>query len=230
MKLSEMPLAAFDIESTGVEVTRDRIVTATIITIDGAQVHADEWLLDPGIDIPDGAAKIHGITTERARADGQDYAEGYAQIRSRLETVWAQGHALVIMNAAYDLSLLHWEGRRLEAPELVVGAVIDPLVIDKQIDRFRKGKRTLTALCEHYGVPQGQAHDATGDCLSAARVAWKLLRRPELASFGDIDSLMAAQAQWKAEQAESLHTYFKRTGNDESAATVDGEWPVRRTA
>ena len=56
--ITDMPLAAFDLETTGVDVTRDRIVTATIITIDGSQVHTDEWLLDPGIDIPDGAAKI----------------------------------------------------------------------------------------------------------------------------------------------------------------------------
>lgn len=228
--ITDMPLAAFDLETTGVDVTRDRIVTATIITIDGSQVHTDEWLLDPGIDIPEQAAKVHGITTERARADGQDYAEGYAQIRSRLETVWAQGHALVIMNAAYDLSMLHWEGQRLGSPELVVGAVIDPYVIDKQIDRFRKGKRTLTALCQQYGVEQGAVHNATGDCLSAARVTWKLLRRPELAEFDNIDSLMRAQAQWRAEQQQSLHEYFLRTGNTEAAATVDGEWPVRRTA
>lgn len=167
--IANMPLAAFDLETTGVDVTSDRIVTATIITIDGAQVHADEWLLDPGIDIPEGAAKVHGITTEKARAEGLPYEDGYRRIRDRLETVWAQGHAVVIMNAAYDLSLLHFEGLRLGLPDFVVGTVIDPLVIDKQIDKFRKGRRTLTALCDQYGVQQGTAHDATGDCLSAAR-------------------------------------------------------------
>lgn len=228
--IADMPLAAFDLETTGTDVTHDRIVTATIITIDGAKVNADEWLLNPGIDIPEGAAKIHGITTQKARAEGQDYSDGYRQIRDRLETVWTQGHAVVIMNAAFDLSMLHWEGLRLGHPELVVGAVVDPYVIDKQIDRFRRGKRTLTALCEHYGVDQGAAHDATGDCLSAARVAWKQLRLPDMASFDDVESLMRAQAQWRAEQQQSLHEYFLRQGNREAAATVDGEWPVRRTA
>ena len=45
--------------------------------------------------------------------------------------------------------------------------VIDPFVIDKHIDPYRKGKRTLTAVCEHHGVKQTDAHDATGDDLAA---------------------------------------------------------------
>lgn len=228
--ITEKPLAAFDLETTGVDVTRDRIVTATIITIDRAQVHADEWMLDPGVDIPDGAAKVHGITTEKARADGQPYEDGYRAIRDRLETLFAAGRMIVVFNASFDLSLMHWEGLRLGYPPLEVGAVFDPFVVDKTIDRFRKGKRTLAAMCDHYGVELGNAHEATADALGAARLAWKMMRLPEVSSFGDVESLMSAQAQWKAEQAESLHTYFLRQGNTEAAATVDGEWPVRRTA
>lgn len=228
--IADMPLAAFDLETTGVDVRRDRIVTASAIVIgpDGAQ--PDEWLLNPEIDIPEGAAKVHGVTTEKARADGQDYAAGYREIRDRLETLWANGKVIAIMNAAYDLSLMHWEGVRLGYPPLEVGAVLDPFVVDKQLDRFRKGKRTLTALCAHYGVRQDDAHQATGDSLAAARLAWKMVRLPELATFADVESLMAAQAQWRADQQASLWEYFKRQGNDEAAASVSGEWPVQRSA
>lgn len=225
-----MPLAAMDTETTGVSVFTDRIVTATVLTIDGADVHADEWLLDPEIEIPEGAAKVHGITTEKARADGQDYAAGYAAIRDRLETVWARGFLVAGMNLAFDLSILHHEGLRLGFPPLVVGPVFDAYVADKQINRFRKGRRNLASLCDHYGVKLGNAHDATADALAAARLAWKMVQLPELASFADTDSLMQAQAQWKSEQAESLFTYFKRQGNDEAAASVSGEWPVQRSA
>ena len=230
--IAARPLAAFDIESSGTDVFTDFIVTATVVTIDGANVHADEWLLQPpdGREIPDGATNVHGITTERARAEGIPYAEGYREIRDRLETVWAKDFLMCVMNASFDLSMIHHQGIALGYLPLEVGAVLDPYVIDKAVDQFRRGKRTLTALCQHYGVKQGDAHDATGDCLSAARVAYRQLRLPALAEFGDVDSMMAAQAQWKAEQAESLHTYFLRQGNHEAAASVDGEWPVRRTA
>lgn len=228
--LTDMPLAAIDTETTGVDVLTARLVTASFVTIDGPTIGSDELLLNPGIDIPDEAAKVHGITTAKAQAEGLDYENGYRQVRDKLETLFASDRLVCGMNLAYDLSLIHWEGLRLGYPPLEVGALFDVYVIDKAVDKFRRGKRTLTALCQHYGVEQGAAHDATGDCMSAARVAWKQLRLPELASFDDVDSLMQAQAQWRAEQQESLHTYFLRQGNHEAAATVSGEWPVRRTA
>ena len=228
--IADMRLAAADTETTGTSVFTDRIVTATVVTIDGSNTNADEWLLDPEVEIPEGAAKVHGITTEKARAEGQNYAEGYAAIRDRLETVWAQDRLVCGMNLAFDLSILHHEGLRLGYPALEVGPVFDVYVADKQLDRFRKGKRTLTALCAHYGVKLGDAHDATADALGAARLAWKMLRRPELASFADVESLMSAQAQWRADQQASLFEYFKRQGNHDAAASVSGEWPVQRSA
>lgn len=228
--IRDMPLAAIDTETTGVDVFTARIVTAAFVTIDGATVASEEVLLDPGIEIPAEAAKVHGITTEKARAEGIEYEAGYRQIRDRLETLFASDRLVCGMNLAFDLSLIHWDGLRLGYPPLEVGALFDVYVVDKAIDRFRKGKRTLAAMCDHYGVELGNAHEATADALGAARLAWKMMRLPEMASFGDVDSMMATQAQWKSEQAESLRTYFKRSGNNEAAATVDGEWPVRRTA
>lgn len=62
------------------------------------------------------------------------------------------------MNARYDLSLLDRECRRyaVESISELLGdapaPVIDPLVIDKHVDKYRKGKRALHALCAHYGV------------------------------------------------------------------------------
>lgn len=229
MTLADAPLAAFDLETSGVDVRRDRIVTASVVVIGPDGPHPEEWLLDPGIDIPDEAARVHGVTTDKARADGQDYADGYRQIRDRLETLWAHGKVVAIMNAAFDLSLLHWEGLRLGYPDLVPGPVIDPYVIDKQLDRFRKGKRTLTALCAHYGLRQDDAHQATGDALAAARLAWRMARLPDLAEY-DTTTLMAVQAQWRADQQQSLHEYFLRQGNHDAAASVSGEWPVQRSA
>lgn len=230
--IADMPLAAFDIESSGTDVFTDFIVTATAVTIDGANVHADEWLLQPpdGREIPEGATNVHGITTERARAEGTPYAEGYREIRDRLETVWAKDFLMCIMNASFDCSMMHHQGIALGHPPLEVGAVVDPFVLDKALDRFRKGKRNLAALCAHYGVKLGDAHDATADALGAARLAWKMLRRPELASFADVESLMSAQAQWRADQQQSLHEYFLRQGNHDAAASVSGEWPVQRSA
>ena len=40
---------------------------------------------------------------------------------------------------------------------------MDPLVIDRQMDRYRSGKRRLEALCRTYGVALAGAHDAGSD-------------------------------------------------------------------
>ena len=106
------PLAALDLETSGVSVTSDRIVTASICVIDGPQVHTDEWLLDPGIEIPDEAAKIHGITTERALAEGIALAQTLDEVLPHIEkAAFAVAH-----NISFDEKILGAEYLRLGRP------------------------------------------------------------------------------------------------------------------
>lgn len=224
-------LAAFDIETTGVNPLTDRIVTA-VVNIVGGELPAEShsWLVDPGIEIPPGATAVHGITTEQARADGEPPAGAVEAISVILAEQIQNGVPVIAFNARFDLTCLDAEARRHGIQPLVdrVGGVdqmlvIDPLVLDKQLDRFRKGKRTLGVVCEHYGVQLDNAHSASDDALAAARVAWKLAQKfPEV---GEIDprALHAQQVAWAAEQAASLEEYFKRQGRDES---VEQAWPV----
>src|SRR5690349_19597953 len=79
------PIVALDLETTGLDVQVDRIVTAAVVAItpqpdQRPQVRETEWLADPGIAIPDDAEAIHGITTERARRDGQPAAQVIAEL------------------------------------------------------------------------------------------------------------------------------------------------------
>src|SRR5690554_6553076 len=63
----------FDLETTGIDVRTSRIVTAHIGVLDaeGVLVGSHEWLADPGVEIPPQASAVHGVTTERARAEGR---------------------------------------------------------------------------------------------------------------------------------------------------------------
>ena len=67
-------LGVFDLETTGVDVEMARIVTACIAVLDadGAVVQRWDWLADPGVEIPEAASAVHGITTERARAEAEE--------------------------------------------------------------------------------------------------------------------------------------------------------------
>jgi DNA polymerase-3 subunit epsilon len=224
-------LAAFDLETTGVDVEDARIVTAAVLAVDSGRL-ADErvWLLDPGVVIPEAASRVHGITTERARAEGRSPAEAIEEIAVLLADKLLQHIGLVAFNARFDLTVLDRELRRHGLRSLLdrVGGpdgmlVLDPLVLDKHFDRFRRGPRTLAAMCGHYGVSLEDAHAASGDAFAAALLALELgARFPELGG-SDVRSLHRQQIGWAAEQAASLERYFHERGRFEH---VEGAWPI----
>ncbi|MFE3325386.1 3'-5' exonuclease [Streptomyces sp. NPDC059176] len=225
-------LVAFDLETTGTDVETDRIVTAALVAVDpeGGPPRARTWLLDPGVPIPEQAAAIHGISTDHARAHGTPPAPAVEEITSAVADVLNSDTPLVVMNARYDLSLLDRECRRYGKEPLVrrlrggASTVIDPLVLDKHVDRYRKGKRNLQALCEHYGVPLDDAHNAVADAVAAARAARSMGRRHRgIGGLAPAD-LHDLQVRAAAEQAASLQSYLRRTSNPE--ATVESAWPV----
>jgi len=80
-------LAVFDLETTGVDVDTSRIVSAYVgvIADDGSVIEQLDWLADPGIEIPAGASAVHGITTERARAEGRPAQQVVSEIVAALQ-------------------------------------------------------------------------------------------------------------------------------------------------
>lgn len=223
------PMAAFDIETTGLDVEGDRIVTAALWRIDPARgtKEVTTWLADPGIEIPAEAAQIHGVTTEQARAEGRPAVEVVTEIAAALEAVAAEGMPVVVYNAPYDLTLLDREIalHRPGAPLAAQLLVVDPFVLDKRVDTYRRGSRKLVDVCAHYDVPlaQEEAHGAAADALAAARLAWRIASaHPEIAEMSAED-LHRAQVKWKAEQSASFQEYLRRRNPE---AVVDGTWPL----
>lgn len=224
MTWSNGPFLAYDCESTGVAVESDRIVTATTVWIDGSDLDVTSWLIDPGVEIPDAAAAIHGVTTEHARNLGRPPAECVHEIAKQLNNAWGQGVPVLAYNAPFDLTILDREMRRHLGAALVPGPVLDPFVIDKHVS-YRRGKRTLTAQCEHYGVRHDGAHDATADAIAAARVLWALARRYPTVAEKTVAELHDAQVTWAAEQAASFRDYLIKQGKTDDLS--HGEWPMR---
>jgi DNA polymerase-3 subunit epsilon len=231
MNLATGRLAAFDIETTGVEEESARVVTAAVLVVEGGlPTHESVWLLNPGIAIPAGASRAHGVTTERAEAEGRSPAEAIDEITGTLADHVEQGVAIVAFNARFDLTVLDREARRHGVRSLLdrVGGpggmlVVDPLVLDRQFDRFRRGQRTLGAMCRHYGVPRKNAHAASEDALAAALLAVKLgSTLPELRRV-DLGYLHRQQICWAAEQAASLEEHFREQGRIEY---VERAWPI----
>lgn len=242
-------LACFDTESTGTDVESDRIVSATVAHIVGGSApEVVSHLIAVDVDIPAGATEVHGITTEQARANGKPAAEVLEATASFLTELMANNIPIIGMNLAYDFTLLDRELRRHGLPTLDgrlgrdLGPIVDIFVIDKALDRYRRGGRKLTDLAATYGVRHDGAHNATEDALCSARVAYKLFARAQRAlddpqavyhlyadrKYPDqlvrafqalgrmsLSELHAAQRGWYAEQSLSLAQYFRQKANEE---------------
>jgi DNA polymerase-3 subunit epsilon len=223
-------LAGFDTETTSVDPETARIVTGALVLVDnGQRTVTRDWLTDVGgEDIPDAAAAVHGITTSQARAEGQPIAAAVREMVAALVDLIRSEVPIVAMNARYDFTLLDREMQRLGMPPLAELAgrdpiVLDPLVLDKQADPYRKGKRTLTALCEHYRIQLDDAHSAAADALAATLVVHKLAQLSPNAQSHKPSTLHEMQLEWAAEQAASLQQYLRRRDPN---AIVDGRWPL----
>jgi DNA polymerase-3 subunit epsilon len=225
-------LVGFDLETTGTDPREARIVTAAVTEVkSGEPVRHRAWLANPGVPIPAETTAIHGITTERAAAHGRPAAEVVAEIADALRGYWAAGVPVVVYNAPFDLTLLDEELRRYALPPLAApgarpGPVIDPLVMDRALDKFRRGKRTLEAACAVYGVVLDGAHDAGADALAAVRVARALAVRYPEAAEADLWDLHSSQTGWYAAWAADFADWLRRKGSADAAA-VDRDWPLR---
>ena len=221
MNFDASRMLAFDLETTSANPKQARIVTSALVRIDGRDVQKVEHLADPGIEIPQEATNVHGITTEKARAEGRPHEEVLKDTVEAIKAAWEDGLTLIVYNAAFDLTVL----RSLTGDFTVTGPVYDPYVIDRVSDKWRKGKRTLGAVCEHYGVELGNAHEATADALAAARVAWKQVRQhyPNLAQM-DENELMEFQAVKWYEDRVAFKKYLEGKGRD--ASDVSTAWPL----
>ncbi|MFD0416297.1 3'-5' exonuclease [Streptomyces sp. NPDC127108] len=229
----EGPLAAFDTETTGVDVETDRIVSAAVVVQNGAgaRPRVTRWLVNPGVPVPAAATAVHGLTQEHLERNGRWPAPVMEEIGRELAEQGAAGRPLVVMNAPFDLTLFDRELRRHRASSLARYlesrplCVLDPRVLDRHLDRYRKGRRTLSDLCEHYEVELTGAHDAAADAQAALDVVRAVGRR----FSARLDRLSPAelhtlQAVWHAAQARGLQAWFARSGTPE---TVDPAWPLR---
>lgn len=230
------PLIGFDLETTGTDPREARIVTGAVIEVRaGEPLGRREWLADPGVPIPEDAVAVHGISTERATAEGSPAAEVADAIAGTLTAYWKTGVPVVAYNAAFDLTLLSAELRRYGLPSLRdrlggvdPAPVIDPYTIDRSVDRYRRGKRNLEAVCAEYGVVLDTAHDATADALAAARLACAIAgRHPKVAAL-DPAELHRRQIEWYAEWAADFQDFLRRKGD--ATAVIDGTWPLREPA
>lgn len=226
------PMVGFDTETTGVSPTTDRIVSAALIRREGLEVATTNWLIDPGVEIPERATEVHGITTQRAREEGAKPADALEQIASGLADAFAAGIPVVGFNIQYDLTILESELERHGLPTLTrrlpggIRPIIDPLVLDRHLDRYRKGGRKLIDMCRIYVVPvdADSLHAADADVLATLDLVHAIAQRyPTVGEIG-LNELHDQQAAAHRTWALHFAAWLKSKGTVDDLPSPD--WPV----
>jgi DNA polymerase III subunit epsilon len=221
-------LLGFDLETTGVDTGHDLPVQVGLVWTDASGViSSDAWIVDPGREVPEEAEAIHGISTERVRAEGAGLGETAHRIHFAVRRAAAGGIPVVAMNASFDVTIAEGLFASFGLPPLAWHSLIDPLVLDRHLDELRNGNRRLDALCEHYRVRLWRPHDAASDAEAAVGLARTIGRR--FAECGGLDPevLTTREARWHEEWA---WTYDAWRVSEGLSGLDPGEfgWPYRR--
>ena len=175
MKLNlKRPIVFFDLETTGVDTAKDRIVEISMVKVmpDGEQI-VKTRKLNPGMHIPAEATAIHGITDEDVRD-----CPTFAQVAKSLEQ-FIRGCDFGGFNSnRFDIPVLAEEFLR-------AGVDIDMSrrkFVDVQVIFHKMEQRTLSAAYKFYcGKNLEDAHTAEADTRATYEVLMSQLDRyPEL--------------------------------------------------
>lgn len=226
-------IAVFDTETTGLDLKESRIITAAlhIINADGQVLpNGKDWFINPGVPIPEASSAVHGFY-DKDVLNAQDPAEAVTEIVAAIQELFEKGIPVLAYNASYDFTILHYEALRHGITPVKFGVVIDPLVIDKSVDKYRKGKRTLVSVAERYNVPLLNAHTAADDAIAAGHVGYAILRyflgleKPVAPFPNSLAELHSLQAKWADEMEASYAAW--RQQEMPSYRPVFG-WPVKK--
>lgn len=198
------PIAVIDTETTGKDPSQDRIVELGIVVGRGGEiVRRHNWLVHPGMSIPEGARAIHGI--------GDDDVKDSPRFEGIAHEIAEALHGCIpaAYNAPFDRAFLHNEFARA-ASRVVLSPVppalrsdvdwLDPLVWARMIQSGERS-RTLGDVAARLGVALENAHRASDDAEAALRVLYELghdARVPE--SYGGCIQEQRRLAQVQADE------------------------------
>lgn len=163
----------FDIESTGLNVIRDRIVQIALIKYyaDGRDPVEKEMLINPGIPISAEAMEVHGITPDKLK-NKPSFVDVAQELFDFIGTADLSGYN----SDRFDVPMLMEEFAR-------AGLILDMSIrksIDVQKIFYKMEPRTLKAALKLYcGKSLEDAHDALADVRATVDVLKGQIKRYE---------------------------------------------------
>lgn len=217
-RLTDLTAVVLDLESTGLDVVRDRIVQIGAVRVVAGQVRPTETfetLVNPLVPIPPGSTAIHGVEDATVQS-----APRFADIHADLDRFL--GDAVIVgQSVGFDLAILLRETRRIGAPwrsphfldtKLLYAALQD----DPQ-------DRSLDELARELGVAIVHRHTALDDARATAEIFVRLL--PRLAEKGILtlgDAEAHSNAQTRILERQMRDGWYDATSVRPDEAWIDG--------
>ncbi|MGP1479759.1 MAG: exonuclease domain-containing protein [Capnocytophaga sp.] len=172
LKLSK-PICFFDLETTGIDIVKDRIVEISILKIyPNGNKESKTWLVNPTIPIPSTASEVHGITDEKV-ANEPTFKEIAKQIYQMIKDADLAGYN----SDRFDIPLLAEEMLRAGVDEFDFG---NRVTVDVQTIFHKMEQRTLSAAYKFYcGKELTDAHTAAADTYATYEILKAQLDRYE---------------------------------------------------
>jgi len=180
------PICFFDLETTGINITKDRIVEISILKVnpDGSE-EKKTWLVNPEMSIPEVVVAVHGITNEKV-ANEPTFKELAKEINS-----WIKDADLCGFNSnRFDIPLL--------AEEMLRAGVDFDMKnrqsVDVQTIFHKMEQRTLTAAFKFYcDKSLEDAHSAEADTMATYEVL-----KAQLDRYDDLENDTAFLADFSS--------------------------------
>ena len=177
LKLSR-PICFFDLETTGIEVAKDRIVEISIFKVfPNGTTESKTWLVNPIIPIPPQTTAVHGITDEKV-ANEPTFKELAPKVHNMIKDSDLGGYN----SDRFDIPLLAEELLRAEVDFDMKNRVS----VDVQTIFHKKEERTLSAALKFYcGTNLENAHSAEADTMATYEIL-----KAQLDRYDDLDNDM----------------------------------------
>ncbi len=178
------PICFFDLETTGIDVARDRIVEIAILKIyPNGNKESKTWLVNPTISIPPQSTAVHGITNEKV-ANEPTFKELASQVYAMIKDSDLAG----FNSDRFDIPLLAEELLRAEVDFDMKNRVS----VDVQTIFHKKEERTLSAAYRFYcNETLENAHSAMADTTATYEIL-----KAQLDRYDDLENNMNTLAEF----------------------------------
>ena len=168
------PMCFFDLETTGIDISKDRIVEISILKVfPNGNKESKTWLVNPEMPIPPSSTEIHGISDEKVANEPT-----FKMLSSQVYNIIKDSDLAGFNSDRFDIPLLAEEMLRAGVDFDLKNRV----AVDIQTIFHKKEERTLSAAYKFYcGQTLENAHSAEADTNATYEILKAQLERyPDL--------------------------------------------------